>query len=187
MNESRPAYEWVMSQIWMCHITHTNKPSHKHEWVMSQINRPNALILRLGNNTHMDESRPTYGWVMSQMKMRYITHTNESCHTYEWVMSHINRANALLLRLVNNTHMDESRPAYEWVISPIGMCCITHTNKPSHWYGVATMSRLLKNIGLFCKRALFKRRYSAKETYNSIDPTDCSQLIRMSHVTNKQT
>jgi len=36
-------------------------------------------------------------------------------------------------------------------------------------YGVATISRLLKIKGLFCKRALQKRRYSAKETYNSKD------------------
>ena len=33
-------------------------------------------------------------------------------------------------------------------------------------YGLATISRLLKIIGLFCKRALLSRRYSAKETYN---------------------
>jgi len=31
---------------------------------------------------------------------------------------------------------------------------------------VATISRLLEIAGLFCKRALLKRRYSAKETYN---------------------
>ena len=31
-------------------------------------------------------------------------------------------------------------------------------------YGVATISSLLKILGLFCKRALLKRRYSAKET-----------------------
>jgi len=31
---------------------------------------------------------------------------------------------------------------------------------------VATISRLLKIIGLFCKRTLQKRLYSAKETYN---------------------
>jgi len=30
-------------------------------------------------------------------------------------------------------------------------------------YGVASISRLLKIIGLFCKRALQKRLYSAKE------------------------
>jgi len=41
-------------------------------------------------------------------------------------------------------------------------------------YGVDTISRLLKIIGLFCKRALQKRRYSAKETYNSKEPTNRS-------------
>jgi len=38
-------------------------------------------------------------------------------------------------------------------------------------HGVATISRLLKIIGLFCKRALKKRRYSAKETNNFKEPT----------------
>jgi len=33
-------------------------------------------------------------------------------------------------------------------------------------YGVATISRLHQMRGLFCKRALQKRLYSAKETYN---------------------
>jgi len=42
---------------------------------------------------------------------------------------------------------------------------------------VASTSRLLKIIGLFCKRALWKRRYSAKENYNFIDPTDGSHPI----------
>ena len=31
-------------------------------------------------------------------------------------------------------------------------------------YGVATISRLLEIIGLFCKRAIIQRLYSAKET-----------------------
>jgi len=44
-------------------------------------------------------------------------------------------------------------------------------------YGVATISRLLKIIGLFCKRALYKRRYSAKETYDFKEPTNRSQPI----------
>ena len=44
-------------------------------------------------------------------------------------------------------------------------------------YGVATMSRLLKIIGLFCKRALQKREYSAKETYNFKEPTNRSHPI----------
>jgi hypothetical protein len=35
-------------------------------------------------------------------------------------------------------------------------------------YGVATIRGLFKITGLFCKRALLKRRYSAKETYDSL-------------------
>jgi len=35
-------------------------------------------------------------------------------------------------------------------------------------YGVATISRLIKIIGFFCKRDLYKRLYSAKETYDLI-------------------
>jgi len=42
---------------------------------------------------------------------------------------------------------------------------------------VATISRLLKIIGLFCKRALLNRGYSAKETYNLKEPTDRSHPI----------
>jgi len=50
----------------------------------------------------------------------------------------------------------------------------THTHLQHHsatlncyagCYEVATISRLLKNIGLFCKRALYKRLYSAEEIY----------------------
>jgi len=41
-----------------------------------------------------------------------------------------------------------------------------------YYYGVASVSKIDKIIGLFCKRALQKRRYSAKETCNFIDPTD---------------
>ena len=48
----------------------------------------------------------------------------------------------------------------------------------SIYYGVALVSRIDKIIGLFCKRALKKTRYSAKETCNFIDPTDRSHPIR---------
>jgi len=43
--------------------------------------------------------------------------------------------------------------------------------------GVASISRLLKIIGLFCKRALQKRLYSAKETYDFKEPTNRSHPI----------
>ena len=46
-----------------------------------------------------------------------------------------------------------------------------------HTYGVATMNRLFKMIGLFCKRGLSKRLYSAQETYDFKDPTNRSHPI----------
>jgi len=56
----------------------------------------------------------------------------------------------------------------------------TTTSTTTDYYGVASNSRLLKIIGLFCKRDLQKRRYSAKETYNCKEPTNCSHPIPLS-------
>ena len=47
----------------------------------------------------------------------------------------------------------------------------------SHTYGVASVSRINQIIGLFCKGALQKRLYSAKETYNFKEPTNRSHPI----------
>ena len=46
-------------------------------------------------------------------------------------------------------------------------------------YGVATISRMLKNIGLFCKRALQKRPVFCKETCIFKHPTNRSHPIAM--------
>ena len=52
---------------------------------------------------------------------------------------------------------------------------VTHVKWRGHsTYGVATISRLLQIIGLFRQRALYKRLYSAKETYNFKEPTNRS-------------
>jgi len=44
-------------------------------------------------------------------------------------------------------------------------------------YGVANIIRLLKMRGLFCKRAVWRRWYSAKETCNFKEPTHRSRPI----------
>ena len=53
----------------------------------------------------------------------------------------------------------------------------SHSNDWMPLSGVATISRLLEMIGLFCKRALQNRRYSAKATCNFKEPTNCSHPI----------
>jgi len=55
----------------------------------------------------------------------------------------------------------------------------THTHTYAHRKrsSIATISRIDKIIRLFCKRALQKRQYSAKETSKIVDPTDRSHPI----------
>ena len=71
------------------------------------------------------------------------------------------------------THMSGLLNTHTCVCVPIVHTCVSMTCVPSTYihtlslaYGVATLSRLLKIIGLFCKRALEKRWYFAKETYH---------------------
>jgi len=77
---------------------------------------------------------------------------------------------------------DQKRPVYicecethTCVIMSIRMNAAMRDQKER--YGVAMISRLLKMIGLFCKRALYKRPYSAKDTYNFKEPTNRSHPI----------
>jgi len=65
-------------------------------------------------------------------------------------------------------------PVLTWLIAPLTVArLVGHIMV----YGVATISRLLKIIGLFCKRALQKRRYSAKAPYNFEESTHRSHPI----------
>ena len=47
---------------------------------------------------------------------------------------------------------------------------------------VATIRRLLESIGLVCKRALQKRRYSVKETYDLKEPTKHMQILALASI-----
>jgi len=92
------------------------------------------------------------------MSRVWMCHVNiyETCHTYEWGMSRW------------------------WVHVHTWMSHVTRKTlvlRVCSKYGVASDSRIDKIIGLFCKRALQKRLYSAKETYNLIDPTHHSNPI----------
>jgi len=78
--------------------------------------------------------------------------------------------------------MNDSCRTFEWVMSRIWLSRVAQMHKSCRMCGVASVSRIDKIIGLFFKRALQKRRSFAKETYNFIDPTDCSHPIWTSHV-----
>jgi len=46
-------------------------------------------------------------------------------------------------------------------------------------YGVALVSRIDKMTDVFCKRALYKRQYSAKETYNLCCVCRATQVLNI--------
>jgi len=91
---------------------------------------------------------------------RHIADIKEACHTCGWGMSHI--------WMRRGTHMYESCHAYEYGMSD------------RKGYGVPTVSRIDKSIGLFCKLLSLLSGSFAKETYSLIDPTNRSHPI-MSH------
>ena len=69
--------EWVISHVWMSHVTHMKESCHTREWVMSHM--------WMRHVTHVNELCHTeLIWDPSST-----TQVNESCHTYERVMSHI--------------------------------------------------------------------------------------------------
>jgi len=171
-------HDWadVMPHIWMC-----------HEWGMSRLSRCHA--------THMNVSRMRHVTIEQMLHVRVcVSRTNVApmshftseqishvwmCHT--WGMSPCSRCHTCecFTNEANPTSEQTSCRTYKCVTNEachdwagvtnearVSRRHVTHMNVSWVMYRVATCSRLLKIIGLFCKRALWKRRYSAEDTYN---------------------
>ena len=155
MNESCHTYEQVMSHIWMSHVTHLYESCHTYERVLSHI--------WMSHVTHMNESCHTCKWVMSHiwtshgtlMNESWHTYMNEARHTYEWVTSHIwmryVKKHELDVHCVTwLVHMTRSYVWHEWDMSECtNQLCIPYVDEAC--YGVATVSRIDKITGLFCR------------------------------------
>jgi len=61
------------------------------------------------------------------------------------------------------------------VVSHVRVC--VHISEGAIAHEVASINRLVKIIGVFCKRALYKRLYSAKEIYDFKELTNRSHRI----------
>jgi len=105
-------------------------------------------ITYVGDVTHPFVSHDSCTWIHCV----YITCTNMCIHTYIWCTLVVHRC--------------ERERACVSAFTPLRLS-----------YGVASISRLLKIIGPFGKRALYKWRYSAKETYDFKEPTNHSHPI----------
>jgi len=122
-------------------------------------------------DTHIDEHTHTHTYTYTHTGTRIHTHT----HTHKWCHGNAD---------FTHTH---------WWYANVHTCTHTGTNTRTQcrgnlwsaikfhflhpWdthYGVATMRRLLKIIGLFCRIQSQLQGFFAKETYNFKEPTNRS-------------
>ena len=112
MNESCLTYAWI-SLIWMSHVSHMSEACLMYEWGTSLVYE--WVMSRIWVNlTHMNESCLTYEWGMSHVRIRPISNMNQAYHTYEWVMSQV---------LANVTHMNETCQIQACSVSRINESC----------------------------------------------------------------
>jgi len=82
--------EWVVSRIWMSHVTHMKESRHAHEWVRSHVNGSGNTYEWVMSHIRIQTNNTPLlppGTVMSLTHMSHGTHTHESWHTHAWVMA----------------------------------------------------------------------------------------------------
>ena len=114
MNESCHTCDWVMSHMWLSHVTHVIESFPLWNGVMSHVWRSQV--------TRMKESCNTYEGVMSHIRMNHVTHTKESCHTWSDACTLPPDIYIFPVR----AYLNESFHPYEWVMSHIRMSHVTH-------------------------------------------------------------
>ena len=144
-------YEWIMSHIWMSHVTHTNESCHPYKWVMPPI--------RMSHVTHMKSVQAALECCSAQLVMSWhqrrhvqhhiptshVAHVNVSCHAYKRVISHIRISYTTHTNKTYHTHEESSRSVWmqwramshvihECDISPVRMSHVTHTNESYYTY-----------------------------------------------------
>jgi len=79
-------YGWVMSTVWMSHVSRANESCLMYEWVMSHVWMSHVSCMNescLNKKCLMYESCLTCEWVMSHAWMSHVTCMEESCLKYE--------------------------------------------------------------------------------------------------------
>ena len=164
---SRDIYGWVVTymdesllscvrcfrvvHICMSHVTRVSRVLHVYQpwhiwmsldtskWVVSFF----SCLCWFEDSPHLNKSRLTSGSCLTCMRH----------NIYGWVVTYVNESRHF--RHTSESSLKYmSRDMYGWVLTCMNQSCHFHLACVDSGYGVATMSRLLKIIGLFCKRAL---------------------------------
>ena len=154
-------YVWYDSFIWLMYLrgilltitgTIFESALQKIESLLSV--RCNCILPRI---IAINTQTRTHTHTHTQTRARARTHTHTRTHTLTHTHTHLNAQTHTHTHAHAHTHAHTHTPAHTHtrIHIRIHLYTYTHTYKYAYrLYGVATISRLLKMICLFCKRAL---------------------------------
>ena len=161
----------VYMYTWLRHVTHMNESCHAYGYALFW-KRTYSIFTP---SVHVYWYVCAHQWVTSHIRMSNVTHTAMSrfergrispCYTHGhvwfWTRSfHLDPESVCILIYIHVhicmgcvAHMIESCHTHGHVSFWTRSYSILTLRVRVYWYGGATISRLLKIIGLFCKRAL---------------------------------
>ena len=91
---SCPKSQWVMSHIWMSHVTHMNESCHTYEWVMSHIHLTHTYMYVHEIHAYMYISMHTFTREWDWNKVY------EYVYEYTYIYSHMNETRRSLCTLM---------------------------------------------------------------------------------------
>jgi len=146
MNESRHSYEYNGHTILNIHVTHMNKSCQTFESAMSHMNESCPALTCLCK-AHTFSPTHMYEDGVSRIRVRHVKYMNESRHTYECNVNAIwmSRVPSLYTWMSHVTHINAIWMQHICVGVMSGACVSLQG------YGVATVSRIDKIKGLFCR------------------------------------
>jgi len=145
-------HEWVMSCVWVSHVT--------HEWVMSHrwMRHTHMFHISSVHVTHTDGSCHSYKWVISRVWLCDVVHVNWSRrHTHEWgtltcsindeVMSHTwMRHTYMFYKWWGHvTHINWVMSHISWVMSRVWRSDVLHMNSSRHTYDCGILTGSMDN------------------------------------------
>jgi len=173
-------YEWVMSHIWMSHVTHMNESCLTHEWVMSHMNeschtyeqvmpytcRSHVTYIRMRRVTHAYQ-RQSWRRALSVQRhatqiKSHVTHNNEKKrHTNGWVMSHMWMNHATHVNASCHEYTRVMPHLYTSHVSHVNRSCVTCERVTSSWHTYSLETEPLASS----KRA---KTHHTNENYRSL-------------------
>jgi len=149
---SNPNVKWLVHihmthsfVSWLIHMWHDSSTHAICSFVYDMTHSYVTWLIRMWHDTFVCDMIHSYvTWLIRMWHDSFVCDMTHSYMTWLIRMWHDSFVRDVTIHICNKTHS-----------------CVTRQNNNS----THSTSRLPKNIGLFCKRALQKRLYSAKETY----------------------